>query len=151
MNRFALVARFIAIAATLVFTFALPACKSVSAVAGSKRDITAKYAYRTLKAVVPETLRVPTVAIAADQALRNRGYMVASREITEDQARVEGLPPRDTSATHPLRSIDKAIVNIDLVSGRTGPGTRIQITLDPLGDQAKSRAILDEMLQILGR
>lgn len=137
--------------AAMLAAVTMEGCKSVSSSAGANRDITAKYAYRTLKAVVPETFRVPTVAIAADHALRNRGYMVVSKEVTEDQARVEADPPRDLSTTHPLRAIDKAIVNIDIVSGRTGHGTRIQITLDPAGDQAKSRAILDEMLQILGR
>ena len=90
-------------------------------------------------------MRVPAVMAAAESALVQRGYSVVSRRGTEDSGRVEAVPPGARHSVWPGAS------ERVLVSARVTPrGTQVKVTVEPLGDEAIARAILDDMLYRLG-
>jgi hypothetical protein len=114
-------------------------CKAKAGYQGAERDVLAAYGVRKLRTELPATVRVPAVVAAADAALRDRGYAVASSHATEDTGRVEAEP----RGAGPLKSV--------VVTARVIPdGTRVEVMLKPWGDEAKSRAILDGILVRLG-
>lgn len=117
----------------------LPACKARSAYQGADRSIVAAYRVRKLRTELPPTVRVQAVILAADAALRDRGYAVTSSRATEDAGHVEA-EPRDAG------SFDSVEVTARVIPA----GTRIEIRVNPWGDEAKSRAILDGILARLG-
>jgi hypothetical protein len=109
--------------------------------------VLASYSFRTLTADLGADLRVPAVVTAAEFALADRGYTVSSRWMTEDAGRVIahaqgsaiGFGPRDAM-------LEKVVVSAAL----TASGTRVKVTAEPMGNEAFSRAILDDMLRRLG-
>ena len=106
---------------------------------GTDRTLVATYKSRELTADLPANVRVPSVAAAAELALRHRGYAVTISSKTEDFARIEGEAPQSGA-------FERVIVR-----ARQTPGnTRVQIVAEPLGDQTLSRSLLDEMLSGLG-
>jgi hypothetical protein len=118
----------------------LAGCRGTSEPAGSSRDQEATYRRRTLSTDLPPQVRVPSVAAAAEMALRHRGYAVTRSPTTEDYARIEGEAPNPGWC-------EKVVIR----ARQTPSRTRIEIIAEPLGDQTLSRAVLDEMLVALGR
>lgn len=102
--------------------------------------VMASYRIPTLSVQLPAEVRVPAVIAAADEECRSRGYSVASSSATEDAGRLVARPPR--TSDYP-----EAIVEASTL----GQGTRVEITVRPLGDQEWSRSLLDGILRRLGR
>lgn len=114
-------------------------CQARPAAAGPDGRQTATYRGRTLTADLPRQVRVPSVAAAAEVALRHRGYAVTKAPTTEDFARVEGEPPKAGWG-------ERVVVR----ARQTSAYTRVEVIAQPLGDQVLSRSLLDEMLANLG-
>ena len=115
-------------------------CKSHPASAGNDRQLTATYRGRVLSTELPGGVRVPSVAAAAEMALRHRGYSITSKASTEDYARIEGEPPKSGWG-------EKLVIR----ARQTPSNTKVEIVAEPLGDQTLSRSVLDEMLVALGQ
>jgi len=113
-------------------------CQSRSAAARNDGKQTATYRGRILSTDLPDGVRVPAVAIAAEMSLRRRGYAV-TKAGTEDYARVEGEAPN-------AGMLERVVVR----TRQTASRTRVEIIAQPLGDQVLSRAILAEMMGALG-
>ena len=103
-------------------------------------QVLASYLGRTLTAELPERVRPPAVVGAAQDALAARGYSIADSEATGESGRVWAVPPD-------AGWLEGALVTADL----SKRGTRVKVRLEPLGDEAKSRAVLDAVLVRLGR
>jgi hypothetical protein len=114
-------------------------CHAQPAKQGTDRELVATYKQRELTADLPGNVRVPSVAAAAESALRHRGYSVTLASKTEDYARVEAEPPN-------AGLFERVIVR----ARQTPSKTRVEIVAEPLGDQTLSRSLLDEMLAGLG-
>jgi hypothetical protein len=102
--------------------------------------VTANYRYRGLTADLPPSVRVPAVVAAAQSVFRDRGYAIRSVAATEDSGHVEAVPP-DPGV------LESMSVSVTLAGG----GPRIKIISEPLGNQVRSRIILDAILARLGR
>jgi hypothetical protein len=126
------------VALVLLGAVVLAGCKSKPQWQG-RGDVLAIYTATTLTAEFPDEIPVPAVTAAAETALRNRGYAVASSESTRDRGRLEAKMPNPWV-------LERVIV----MSRLSDLGTRVQIRIDPLGDEARARAILDDMLVRLG-
>jgi hypothetical protein len=118
----------------------LAGCKAQAVSQGSERHVTASYRFRTLTADLPPDIRVPAATAAAQAALRSRSYAVKESTVTADAGRIEATPV-DAGL------LDKIIVSVK----ETGSNARIHVRVEPMGDQAKSRAILDSILTQLGQ
>ena len=105
----------------------------------------ATYSGPTLSAELGVDVRVPAVLAAAEAALVQRGYSVVSRRGTEDSGRIEALPPGAGRSGRP------GVWEKVWVSARvTSRGTQVKVKFEPWGDEAISRAILDDLLYRLG-
>ena len=102
-------------------------------------DVLAVYRGTTLTAEFPEQVAVHAVVAAAETSLRSRGYAITSTEATSDRGRVVGEQPN-------AGAFEQVVVSARL----SKIGTRVQVTQEPLGGEAISRAILDDMLARLG-
>ncbi len=129
----------------LLTALALPACRATTTRVGEDRGIRAHYAYRTLRTTLYERPAIRGVAAATNATLRDRGYTVAVNDANDDKARVEAWPSA-TTGRWGEKPFDRVIVNILPVKA----GTQIQVTIDPAGNQAMSRAILDDILGRIG-
>ena len=98
-------------------------------------EILASYSGRTLKAELPDRVRVPGSLAAAAGALVGRGYTIESREVTDDSGRIVARRPD-------AGRLEKVVVRSRLTPRAVG----ISITLEPWGDEVLSRAILDDVL-----
>lgn len=130
------------VAVTLALAFLLIAgCKARVEQAGTRREVSAAYQFRTLSAEVPGGVSVHAAAASAHSALRGRGYVITRSEVNADSARIE-------ARAHGDGALDKTVVE-----ARPAPdgAVRITVTAEPLGDERASRAILDAMLARLGR
>ncbi len=116
----------------------LGACSPVQRAQGS-RGIVASFQRPTLSAQLPPEVRVPAVIAAADQVCRERGYSIVSNQSTEEAGRIVARPPR--TGDFPTIAIAASI---------HGEGTRIEVEVQPFGDQDWSRSVLDGILQKLG-
>jgi len=107
----------------------------------------AAYSFRTLSANLGMDIRVPVVVTAAEQALGERGYTISSRRMTEDSGRVVAVAA-GSSLGHGFRDglSERVVVTAQL----TARGTRVKVSAQPLGNEAISRAILDDILLRLG-
>jgi hypothetical protein len=123
----------------LVPVVLMTGCNGTPAYQGSDREILATYRVRRLGAELPGTVRVPAALAAAKAALLRRGYAIKSATATEDAGEVTAVPA-DAGLLESL--------SIDI--RRSSRGTRVQIIAEPIGDQTKSRAVLDAMLTELG-
>lgn len=116
----------------------LPACSTTVQDHG-RQNISAGYSGSTLSANLPASVRVQAAIAAAESALRDRGYAIGQRRSTEDTGFVNATPPN-------AGWMEKTTVAARV----SGPGTRITVEVHPWGDQALSRAILDDILKRLG-
>lgn len=122
-------------------------CLAIVLVAGCKAkpawqgrgDVLALYQFRTLSAEFPDQIGVPAVVASAEAALRSRGYAVTRSETTRDKGVVHAKKPNP-------EMLEKVVVIVRL----SRLGTRVELRLDPFGDEPQSRAILDDMLVRLG-
>jgi hypothetical protein len=117
----------------------LAGCRAAPAYQGVKHEVLATYQYRRLRTDIPGSVRVPAAIAAAESSLRNRGYAVRSSTATEDRGRVEAVPP-DAGL------FEEVVVSAAAVGG----ATRVDIVIEPMGDQVRSRAIMDGILSRLG-
>lgn len=118
----------------------LAACRPTPAYQGSTQQILATYRYRTLSSDLPPETRIPSIAAAGRATLLERGYSIQSESTTEEHAELSAVrPDPDFLET----------MEIEVVAADSGP--RIRITVEPLGDQPKSRAVLEGILAKLGR
>lgn len=104
-----------------------------------KREVWATYSMGVLSTDFPQEVRVQAVLAAGRDALLARGYSISSGSATTDRGTVKAKPPK----AGPLESV---IVGARL----TEWGTRAWVEVRPLGDEAASWAIMDEMLRRLG-
>jgi hypothetical protein len=118
----------------------LPACQPSVASQGQNRDVLASYQFRTLKSRLGPEVQVLTVRAAAEQALRARGYVITNVTGAGDRSRVEAQAAGQGT-------LDKLVVETWAGDRFTG----VSVTIEPLGDEAESRAVLDAMLNRLGR
>lgn len=117
----------------------LAGCSSQQAYPQSDRKLVATFRGRSLTADLPGEIRVPSVAAAAELALRHRGYGVTRSQTTEDFVKIEGEGPQSGFC-------EKVVIRARQIPSKT----RVEIVAEPLGDQTLSRSILDEMLAGLG-
>lgn len=125
--------------ALMIAAVSLPACKARPAYQGADRSIVAAYRIRKLRTELPPSVRVQAVVLAADAALRDRGYAVTSSRATEESGHIEA-EPRGAGDFESVEVTARVIAS----------GTRIEIRINPWGDEPKSRAILDGILARLG-
>jgi len=114
-------------------------CRSTPAYQGASHDVLATYHYRKLRSDLPGTIRVPAAIAAAESSLRSRGYAIRSSTSTEDRGRIEAALP-DAGLFEEVVVLAEAI----------DASTRIEILIEPMGDQKRSRAIMDGILTRLG-
>ncbi|MCC6677416.1 MAG: DUF3568 family protein [Phycisphaerales bacterium] len=126
------------LAVCLIAAAATAGCRSTVESQGKSRT-SAAYSTGTLSADLPSTVRVQAVIAAAESALRDRGYTIGTRRAAEDSGFVEGKLPRPGL-------LEKTKVEARV----SGGGTRVLVKVEPWGDEAASRAILDDLLKRLG-
>ena len=117
------------------------ACQQTrTATHGQDRRVMAGFAFGTLTANLPQTVSVSQVHAAAESVLLDRGYSIEGSACTLDNARVRArsrVDGRDETTTIAARVIPS--------------GVRVAIEAGLLGDEAVSRALLDDLLARLGR
>lgn len=106
----------------------------------SGRDIMATYSFGELYASLPAELSVPTLRAAAESTLRSRGYVITDSSSTQDRMRVLAVSRTDGRN-------EKSTITARLTPQRTA----IVVDTGTFGDEATSRAILDDLLRVLGR
>lgn len=109
--------------------------------------VLAAYSFRTLTADLGMDFGVPVVVTAAEQALNGRGYTISSRRMTEDSGRVVAVAPGSRLGHDSRIGLSERVV---ISATLTAMGTRVRVTAQPLGNEAISRAILDDILLRLG-
>lgn len=134
------VAGLVSFACVLLGVGAMGGCQASVASQGSRRDVVASYQFRTLESHLGPEVQVLTVRAAAEQALRGRGYSILESTGAADRARVVAKGPN-------TGDWDRVVVESWLASRSTG----ISITFEPLGSESQSRAVLDAILNRLGR
>lgn len=113
-------------------------CRSKPAWQG-RGDVLAIYRFTTLTAEFPDVVPVPGVVAAAETALRDRGYSITESKSTRDSGVVVAKGPK-------AGLLEKVTISPRL----SDLGTRVSVRIDPLGGEAESRAILDDLLARLG-
>lgn len=126
------------LAVCVVGALAGAGCETTVESQGRSRT-SAAYSVGALSADLPSTVRVPAAIAAAESALRDRGYTIGARRATEDSGFVEAKLPR-------AGWLEKTKIQ----AGVSGGGTRVSVKVEPWGDEAQSRAILDDVLKRLG-
>ena len=106
--------------------------------------IEAGYQGRQLRAHLPCWVQVPSAAAAAERVLTIRGLSISHREVDMGSALILGTPPG--ADPNPLIRRERVRVNIGLDEGCTW----VNILVEPVGHEAESRAILEQMLFELG-
>lgn len=114
-------------------------CHGVVGPQGRGGQVEGTYYGGTLWADVPASVRVRGIVAAADQGLRDRGYAVKRVAATDEAGKVTAEPPRAGL----LESVEVSV-------RRTADATRIGVVVKPMGDQDRSRAIMDAVLARLG-
>lgn len=129
----------ITIALALLACVLTTGCKTTTQFQGSTGEIEATYFGSDLNATLPGSTRVPAVTAAAEEALAARGQSVYRRDVTESSGTLYAQEP-DAGA------LERTVVHVRT----TREGTKITITFQPWGDDARSRSLLDDILQRLG-
>lgn len=93
----------------------------------------------TLEATLPPTVSVLAIGVAAENALRARGFTTTSRSASEDHFRM-------TARQAAAGMLDSVSVWVDTVPD--GPGLRVRF--EPLGDETRSRVLMEAILAELG-
>lgn len=101
---------------------------------------TAAYLGRTLSVTAEVPAGVPAVIAVAEAELRARGYSVEKTQHTAERGRVEAQVPRGGR-------FERVRVQARVTHGE---GIRIQVTWTPLGDSARSRVLMEAILDSLG-
>lgn len=117
----------------------LAGCRATVGPQGRDGQVEGTYYSGTLWADLPSGLRVRGVVAAADQGLRDRGYAVKHVAATDEAGTVTAEPPRAGF----LESVEVSV-------RRAAEGTRIGVVVKPMGDEARSRSIMDAVLSRLG-
>lgn len=104
--------------------------------------IIAAWQGRTLRAELPDAVRVPGAHAAAAQALLARGYSLEADELSADRGLLVARQP-DGSMLGPVRRV---VVRTALTPAQVG----LTITLEPAGQEATARAIFDDVLARIG-
>jgi hypothetical protein len=107
---------------------------------GKQRDVLAAYQFGTLDSKLGPEIQVLTVRAAAEQALRSRGYVVEKVSGGGDRTRIQARAAGQGGW-------DKVVVESWIGDRFTG----VSVKVEPWGDEAESRAILDAVLNRLGR
>ena len=120
----------------------LGACQSDPEPVGALGDsgLTATYSMGTMTTdITGRRVGVREVASAAEATFRRRGYTVRSSNISDDGARVAGSEVGSGNFQATIVSA-KRITN----------GVRIEVHVEPFGDQDKSREYMNDVLGRLG-
>ena len=118
--------------------FSLAACQSTYRPQGTGGTVGA-YRFGRASVRISDPVRIPAIIAAANAALRARGYTIESMQSTADQGCIIARQPDS-------HSFDKLVVSANLVPG----AVEINITRQPFGDEERSRAVMDAILQRLG-
>lgn len=96
---------------------------------------------------IPSRFDAETMAAAAEEALVARGYAIVARSKTETLSQVVGEQPG-----HPARGVlERSLARRVTVSARPGEwGTRVEVRIDPVGDEFESASILESTLSVVG-
>ena len=103
----------------------------------------ATYNGRELSARLPATIDVLTAAAAGEAALIGRGYVIGRREGTQGKTTIVGQTP----AADWRRHVDRSVVFRAIQRKR---GVHVEIHINPLPNEAESRAVLETTLAQLG-
>ncbi len=130
----------------LAIACALPACQRPTIrEQGDERSVYGVYANGTLASQLPMTARVPGAIAAAEETLRRRGYTITQRDVTDELGVLRAEPPHAV-VRRPVTVRDPVTVRAKLESG----GTMVTVKVGRFGNEAASRAILDETLRRIG-
>jgi hypothetical protein len=109
---------------------------------GASRTL-ATYAAGGLSTNLTRGVGVMTAAAAGEAALIERGYVIIKREGTQGNTTIRAITPEAGRRRHFTRSaVFRAF--------QRNRGVRIEIHMDPLPNEAESRAILDATFAQLG-
>ncbi len=104
-----------------------------------RTGVEARYDGDDLEADLPAGVPVPSVIAAGEQVLVRRGHSIIANETSGQRGRVVGRP----GGKRLHRKVE--------IHARQVPGaTRVWVEVVPLGDEAGSRSILEDMLIRLG-
>ncbi|MEQ8850436.1 MAG: hypothetical protein RIB32_01480 [Phycisphaerales bacterium] len=104
-----------------------------------RTGVEARYDGDDLQADLPPDVPVPSVIAAGEQVLVRRGHSITASETSGQRGRVVGRP----GGKRLHRKVE--------IHARQVPGaTRVWVEVVPLGDEAGSRSILEDMLIRLG-
>lgn len=102
--------------------------------------VTTYWAWGEVSTNLPPPWDQKTAAVAAEDALRSKGYIIEGRtSLDADPCRIFGRPGRGDAT-------EETIVTVS----SSGGGTRIAIFVRPTGDEGESKAILRGILARLG-
>ncbi len=117
-------------------------CQSDPEPVGMDEDssLTATYSFGTMTTNVSRGgIGVRDVASAAEAMFRRQGFTVRSAEITSNKARVAGS------------EVGSGNFQATIVSAtKTEAGVRIEVHVEPFGDEAQSRTVMNDILGRLG-
>lgn len=121
---------------------ALAGCAGDPQPVGALQDsaLTATYSFGTLTTEVGgNRVRVRDVASAAEASFRRRGYTVRSASISDEKCRVAGS------------EVGSGNWQATIVSATpTSNGVRIEVHVEPFGDEDRSRDVMNDVLGRLG-
>jgi len=121
----------------LLVLIVLAGCQATQApVAGG--PAVATFQGRTLETTLDPSVRVEAVLAAADAVLWARGYSVEKRRVTDDWGSVSARPAG-------AGFMERIVVR----GSRQGTGTVVAVRVEPLGHEATSRGILDDIVSRL--
>jgi hypothetical protein len=117
----------------------VPACAPVPQRIGD-RGVVAYYAWGEVTTNLPPPYDQKTTSVAAEDALRAKGYVIVGRtSLDADPCRIYASPGRATRNEETVVTIHSA-----------GGGTRIAIYVRPTGDAGEGGAVLSAILSRLG-
>lgn len=114
-------------------------CQSAG-VQGRERDQQATFSVRSLRTELPPEVEIAAVAAAGEAMFRARGYSIREKSVTRTEACLIGNTPKDGW-------LDQTVFRAYVTPGGTG----MTIRIDPWGDEATSRTLMDDVLARLGR
>lgn len=141
-RRVAVVAKWAVAGVVAVAALSSAGCQPSIASQGQRRDVLAAYQFRTLEAKLGPEVQVLTVKAAAEQTMRSRGYVISTASGGNDHCRVVAKSNGDGDWDQLV--IESWVADRPLA-------TMVSVTCEPWGDEALSRAVLDGVLNRLGR
>ncbi|TVQ30868.1 MAG: hypothetical protein EA376_11430 [Phycisphaeraceae bacterium] len=97
-----------------------------------------------LSAELPMDYTAPTVIAAAEATLIHRGYVITEKRANKGSAKIEGREHR--------QGLSRIVARRIIIEAREGGGrTSVTVCVRPIGERAESRAVLDGVLNTLGR